>query len=259
MNDPAAIHPSATRRTLGPPKVAPARDDRILPEVRGVAGLVVIVLLVAAGILYGFPDKTTEWFAWTIQPTMSALLMGAGYGAGAYFFARVFLSPKWHWVGLYFPAIATFTGVLGLSTILYWDRFNHDHIAFYAWVVLYFSTPFLIPILWLRNRRTDPGTPDPDDLVVPQPIRVGAGLAGVGLLSLAAALILFPDVVRADWPWPLTQPSARVIGGWLAAPGVCDLLLAFEPRWSAWRILLQHQALAVGLILLAVVRAWERI
>ena len=48
-----------------------------------------------------------------------------------------------------------------------------------------------------------------------------------------------------------------MIGGWLAAPGVCDLLLAFEPRWSAWRILLQHQALAVGLILLAVVRAWS--
>lgn len=48
-----------------------------------------------------------------------------------------------------------------------------------------------------------------------------------------------------------------MIGGWLAAPGVCDLLLAFEPRWSAWRILLQHQALAVGLILLGVVRAWS--
>ena len=193
MNDPAAIHPWATRRTLGPPRQPRARDDRILPEVRWVAGLVVIVLLVAAGILYGFPDKTTERFAWTIQPTMSALLMGAGYGAGAYFFARVFLSPKWHWVGLYFPAIATFTWVLGLSTILYWDRFNHDHIAFYAWVVLYFTTPFLIPILWLRNRRTDPGTPDPDDLVVPQPIRVGAGLAGVGLLGLAALMVLLPD------------------------------------------------------------------
>jgi len=57
---------------------------------------------------------------------MSALLMGAGYAAGAYYFARVFLSPKWHWVGIYFPAIATFTAILGLTTILYWDWFNHD-------------------------------------------------------------------------------------------------------------------------------------
>jgi hypothetical protein len=113
------------------------------------------------------------------------------------------------------------------------------------------------PLLWLRNRRTDPGTSAPDGLVVLRPIRVGAGIVGAGLLVLAAILILFPDLVRESWPWLLTQPSPRVIGGWLAASGVCDLLLALEPRWSAGRILLQHQALAVGLIQLGVVRAWR--
>jgi hypothetical protein len=30
-------------------------------------------------------------------------------------------------------------------------------------------------------RRTNPGTPDPDDVVVPQPVRVVTGLAGMGL------------------------------------------------------------------------------
>src|SRR5690349_9685393 len=143
MNSPLATRQSAAPGASGIGTAPAARDDRILPEVRWIAGVVVVVLLVAAAILYLFPDKTTELFAWTIQPTMSALLMGAGYGAGAYFFARVFLSPRWHWVGLYYPAIATFTWVLGLSTILYWDKFNHSHIAFYAWVVLYFVTPIL--------------------------------------------------------------------------------------------------------------------
>jgi hypothetical protein len=47
-----------------------------------------------------------------------------------------------------------------------------------------------------------------------------------------------------------------VIGGWLAAPGVSEVLFAFEPRWSAWRIIVQHQAIAVGLILIAVARSW---
>jgi hypothetical protein len=51
-------------------------DDRILPETRVLAGVVVPVLLAAAVILFIFPDKTTELFAWTIQPPMSALLMG---------------------------------------------------------------------------------------------------------------------------------------------------------------------------------------
>src|SRR5258708_7750965 len=109
---------SGVRRTAGIPGTQ-VRDDRILPEVHWVAGLVVIVLITAALMLYLFPDKTAELFAWRIQPTMSALLMGAGYGAGAYYFARLFLGSKWHWFGIYFPPIATFTTILGIATILY--------------------------------------------------------------------------------------------------------------------------------------------
>jgi len=233
------------------------RDDRILPEVHWIAGVVVIVLLVAAAILYLFPDKTAEWFAWTIHPTMSALIMGAGYAAGAYYFARVFIGPKWHRVGTYFPAIAVFTFVLGVATVIYWDKFNHGTIPFYACVILYWTTPILLPILWLRNRRTDPGTPDPDDVIVARPIRIAAGIAGVVLLSVAAILIFFPDVAISVWPWTLTPAVSLSIGGWLCAPGVCYLLFVFEPRWSAWRIILQHQLVAVSLILLAVVRAWS--
>ena len=40
---------------------------------------------------------------------MTALLMGAGYLSGAWFFVRAFFAPKWHWVGWGFLAITTFT------------------------------------------------------------------------------------------------------------------------------------------------------
>jgi hypothetical protein len=253
------IRSEAQRTAETPAKAGEApivRDDRILPEVRWISAVVVVVLLIAAVMLYFFPDKTTELFAWTIRPTMSALIMGAGYGAGAYYFARVFLGPKWHRVGLYFPAIATFTSVLGIATILYWDKFDGPSVSFYAWVLLYWSTPFLLPILWLRNRRTDPGTPDPNDVVVPRPVRIATGIAGAGLLGVAAMLILLPAVAIDVWPWPLTPATSLSIGGWLSAPGVFYILAMFEPRWSAWRIVLQHQLLAVGLILLAAIRAW---
>src|SRR5438477_2084883 len=200
------------------------RDDRILPETHWLAGVVVPVLLAAAIILYIFPDRTTELFAWTIQPSMSALLMGAGYAAGAYYFARVFFSRKWHHVGIYFPAIGTFTAVLGLTTIIHWDQFNHNHVSFYAWVLLYFTTPFIIPIFWLRNRRTDPGTPDANDVVVPQPVRVVSGIAGVTLLLLAACMFLVPNLIIPAWPWQLYPATCRSIGGWVSAPGVCYLL-----------------------------------
>jgi hypothetical protein len=233
------------------------RDDRILPEVHWIAGVVVLVLVAAAVILYLFPDKTGELFAWRIEPTMSVLIMGAGYGAGAYYFARVFFARRWHTVGTYFPAIAAFTSVLGVTTILYWDKFNQGHISFYAWVFLYWTTPFLLPVLWLRNRRTDPRALASDDVVVPRQVRIAAGIAGVGLLSLSAIMIALPDVIIGVWPWALTPAVSLSIGGWLAAPGVCYVLFAFEPRWSAWRIILQHHLLAVSLILVAAVRAWS--
>jgi hypothetical protein len=160
-------------------------------------------------------------------------------------------------VGTYLPAISTFTAILGLTTIIHWNEFNHNHISFYAWVLLYFTTPFLIPFVWLRNRRADPGTPDAKDLVVPRVVRVVTGLAGAALLLLALGMFLVPEAIIPAWPWQLYPATCRSIGGWLSAPGVCYLLFAFERRWSAWRIILQHQAIAVGLILVAVARTWD--
>ncbi len=65
-----------------------ARDDRVLPETRVVSALIVPFLIVGFVILYLFPGDTGRLFAWTIEPRMTPLVMGAGYFAGAYFFAR---------------------------------------------------------------------------------------------------------------------------------------------------------------------------
>jgi hypothetical protein len=67
-------------------------------------------------------------------------------------------------------------------------------------------------------------------------------------------MVVAPGAVMGLWPWRLTAPHCRVIGGWRAAPGVCDLLFARAPRRSAWRVIVPHQARPVGLIPLAVAR-----
>ncbi len=146
-----------------------ARTDRVLPETKWIAAVVVLVLLTASLLLYLWPNNTQQYFAWTIKPSMTPLFMGSAYFAGVYFFARVVTTPRWHWVAADFPAIGVFTAFLGLTTLLHWDRFNHDHVSFYAWLILYVTTPFLVPALWLRNRRTDPGTLDHQDAIVPTP------------------------------------------------------------------------------------------
>ena len=232
-------------------------DDRILPIIKAVAAFIVCVLVVASIILYGLPDQTTELFAWTIKPTMTPLLMGAGYLSGAWFFVRVVGAQRWHWITWGFPAITTFTWFMGLATLLHWDKFNHGHISFAAWLILYVVTPFLIPALWVLNRRADPGTPDPVDAVMGATIRRVWGVSGLIMLAVGVFLFLVPDTAIAIWPWKLTPLTARVVAGWFALPGVVAVLLAREPRWSAWRIMLEVQMVALALILVGVVRAWS--
>jgi hypothetical protein len=128
-----------------------ARDDRVLPETRVVSALIVPFLIAGFVILYLFPDGTGRFFAWTIEPSMTPLVMGAGYVAGAYFFARAVFASRWHKVGLGFLPTAVFTYPMALATFFHWDKFNHDHISFWIWTVLYILTPFLVPLLWLRN------------------------------------------------------------------------------------------------------------
>jgi hypothetical protein len=232
-------------------------DDRILGITRVVAALIIPFLVAAFVILYLLPDATDRLFAWTIMPQMSALLMGAGYASGIYFFSRVLRAPRWHWIGRAFLPLTVFVSFLELTTILHWERFHHGHIAFFAWTAIYTLTPIVLPILWLRNRGADPGTPDARDLIVPGALRALMALVGAVELALALYMFLLPASVVDLWPWMLTVPAARAIGGWFALHGAVGLALAGESRWSGMRIMLQTQMIALALILVAVVRVWS--
>src|SRR5438093_3677279 len=77
-----------------------ARDDRILPFTRAVAAAVIVVLVFAFIVLFLLPGQTDRRFAWTIHPSMTAMLMGAGYGSAIYFFVRVINERQCHRAGL---------------------------------------------------------------------------------------------------------------------------------------------------------------
>ena len=83
------------------------------------------VLFLAFVTLYGAPGSTGLYFAWEISPELTPLLMGAGYGAGVYFFCRVVTVGEWHRVHLLFPGIAVFTLAMLIATVLHWEAFNH--------------------------------------------------------------------------------------------------------------------------------------
>jgi hypothetical protein len=233
------------------------RDDRVFPATRLLGAAIVPFLVVAFALLYFFPDDTRHWFAWDVQPTITPLIMGAGYIAGAYFFVRVAFETRWHRVHVGFLPVTAFTLFMAIGTFNHLDRFATEHVAFWIWVGLYVTTPILVPLAWWRNRATDPGTPEPGE--PPLPVAVRPVLLAVGAVQSAVALVLLlsPSTMIEHWPWQLTPLTAQTLGGWFALPGVTALMMGLDGRWTAIRITLESQLIGLALILLATLRAWD--
>lgn len=212
------------------------RDDRILLSTRIIAAIVIPFLLLAFAILFFFPESSAQRFAWQVQPNLTAAYIGAGYLGGAYLFVYTLFSRRWHRVAVGFPAVATFTVFMLLATLLHWSRFDLSHFPFQLWLGLYILTPFLVPWLWLHNRRTASLAPEPDDVVVPARVRLAVRGLGAVLLLIAVAGFILPTLLVQIWPWSLSLLTARLLAGWGALLGVANLVVAGEIRWSGWRV-----------------------
>jgi hypothetical protein len=226
-------------------------DNQILLETRWVAALVIPFLVVAFVILFIFPNETAILFAWKIQPSMSAMMLGSAYAGGIYFFAGVLRSKQWHKVKVGFLPVITFASLLGIATILHWDKFNHSHISFFAWAGLYFTAPFIVLFVWLRNRNQDTKSLDDKDTIIPYMARLVMGLFGAVTLLISLFLFLQPSMMIDLWFWTLTPLTARVMGAMFALPGIVGLGIAFDKRWSAAILILQSQGFSILLILIA--------
>jgi hypothetical protein len=231
------------------------RDDRVLRTTRAVSIVIVPVLTAAFVILFLFPGQTHELWGWTIRSRMSCMFMGGGYLAGALFFARAARAKEWHRLGPGIIATTAFAGALGVATFLHWSEFNHGHVSFWAWTLLYVTTPILLPVLYVKNRQFDPGTSGPEDVPIPGWIRTTMTVVGAGQLLFAIALYLRPSLFQADWPWKLTTISARSLAAFATFPALTYLAFAFERRWSALRWPFETAIAGVALIAVGALRS----
>jgi hypothetical protein len=240
-----------------------ARDDVLLPATRVVAAVVVCVLVPALVILWGLPGRTADLWAWTIKPDLTPIFMGAGYGAGAYFFVRVYRARRWHEVSVGVLSAAVFALLMLVATLIHLDKFNKGDaptpaaIAFWGWTIVYVVSPFLVGWLWWRNEARDPRAPEPGEPLVPAAVRLVARTAAIAALLAAAVVLVVPSVAIDAWGWTLTPLTGRVLACFTAQVGVGFLLLSRDPRWSSWRVLVQTFLIAVALLLAGAARAWD--
>jgi hypothetical protein len=251
------------------PEIA-ARDDAVLPATRVAALVVVAVLVPALAILWGLPTRTVDLWAWNIKAPLTPIFMGAGYGAGAYFFVRVYRATRWHEVSVGVVSAAVFALLMLVTTLLHYDKFNQGHahdglpdppalatIAFYGWTGVYIVSPWVVGWLWSRNQRRDPSVPEDGEALVPPAARLVARVLAIGALVAAAAVLVSPAIAVDGWGWQLTPLTARVLACFTAQVGFAFVLLSREPRWSSWRVLVQTFLIAVALLLVGAIREWD--
>jgi hypothetical protein len=234
----------------------PGSDDIHL-FTRVVALIILPFLVVASVLLVGLPTRTDALFAWTIAPPFTAMLLGAAYVGGIVYFVGVLRLRAWHRVQYGIPAVFLFATLLGVATLLHWDRFHAGHLSFIVWATLYVTTPVLIAIVWVLQRTADSGAEDEPDVRIP---RAARGIfAALGLASLLAGGVLFasPELLLGVWAWDVTPLTARVVGAILTLPGTVNAWMLVDARWSSFRWMMRAELVSLGFILLALV-VWGR-
>jgi hypothetical protein len=227
----------------------------VLPATRILSVFIIPFLLIAFVVLYFYPSAkdTAHLFAWKISPPFTPMLLGSVYLGGSYFFLRAARATEWHRVEGGFLSVGLFATLMGIATIVHWNKFIHSNVAFWLWAGLYFTTPFLVFGVWFWNQREESKTA-PDDLVLSPVAVIVIGVLGVAAAASSAFLFLLPKTAIHIWPWKLSELTARVTGA-IFALGVAGMGAFVDKRWSGARILLQVEGFMLALIFIAAVRA----
>lgn len=201
----------------------------LIPPMRWLLYVAAFLVFLAGLVLFVFPLRTGEWFAWTVNPPMTAVFLGASYWASAGLEVTGARSKSWDSARLAVWPVFVFTTLTFGVTLLHLDRFHLSsdaaflaQVAAWAWLAIYAAVPVAMLVIgWMqvRARRPAPKSATAGRPVLPAALRLLlAGIAGV-LLLYGVALLAVPVYAATWWPWPLSELTARAVGAWLVGLG----------------------------------------
>jgi hypothetical protein len=201
----------------------------LIPSMRWLLYVAAFLVFLAGLVLFVFPLRTEEWFAWTVNPPMTAVFLGAAYWSSAGLEVTGARSANWDSARLAVWPVFVFTTLTLGVTLLHLDRFHLSsdtaptaQVATWAWLAIYAVVPVaMLVISWMQIRalRPVPSSVTSGRPVLPPALRLLlVGIAAV-LLLYGVALLAVPIPAATWWPWPLSELTARAIGAWLVGLG----------------------------------------
>ncbi len=216
------------------------------------------VLVALAGIqLFVFSERTERFFAWTIDPPLTAAFLGGSYWSSALFEFSAARRRPWAFARVAVPTVFLFTLLTLGVTLLHIDRFHlgpefemGTRAVTWAWIVIYATVPVVMAVVWWLQSR-QPGGDPPPEAPLPTVLRLLVGAQGAVFAASGIALLAAPQNA-AWWPWDVTPLTGRAIGAWLASFGLAafhslgeNCLMRLRPAVWAYTALGVMQAWAL--------------
>jgi hypothetical protein len=234
----------------------------VLPLTRALFVLGVCLTAGTGFALYAFPDRTADYWAWTIAAEPSAASFGAGYlGAGVALTLGA-LTREWQRARVVVVLVFSLTSLALVVTMLNFEPFaigegGLTEAVAWTWLVVYIALPPLALAAFLLQERA--GGAGEYDVAAPMrgstQLLLGGVAAIVGVIGLA--LLVDWSWLAERWPWPLTPLTARFIGAWLVTYAAGFLWCVLRERdWRRTRIAVPPAATTSALLLVSAI--WLR-
>jgi len=219
------------------------------------------ILVFLAGIqLFILTENTDRYFAWTVDPPLTAAALGGAYWASSVLELGASRQPTWARARIALPAVLVFTTLIFVTTLLHLDRFHLGNgfpattqFVTWLWIAVYAVVPVLMSILLVHQLRAA-GVDEPRRNPLPPWLRAVLGLHAVVLLTLGFALFVAPSMTMSLWPWMLTPLTARTVGAWLLSLGLAAAHANAENDWGRVTVATQTYVLLGILEFVALIR-----
>ena len=196
-----------------------------------VAGAVLVLL--GGTQLFFFPERTDEFFAWTIASPLTAATDGAFFFAGFVLFAAALRATTWADARPLTAAVLTVSSVKLVATLLDLEPFHFEgpgtpaQIAAWSWLIVYIVVPLGLGALLVAQRNVPGGDPPPGP-AFPRPLAAASVVIAGVMISIGVLQLFAADVAIDIWPWQLTPLTSHALSAWFLGVGVLAALVVRE-------------------------------